>query len=72
MTTDIQTHIDELAACLKLNGVKLGSVEAKLMAAAYLTGVATAMGGTAKLPPAMVFCGMSGRSITTLNTKPQV
>lgn len=68
---EIQTYIDELAGLLTRSDVKLGSVKAQLMETAFLTGAATALGGVHKLPPAVVMCGMSGRSVTTLNTKPQ-
>lgn len=72
MTTDIQSHIDALADCLRLNGVKLDTVKAKLMEHAYIVGLVTAFGGVHKIPPAIALCAMSGRSITTLNQKPQV
>lgn len=68
---EIQNLIDELAGLLSRSNVKIGSVKAQLMETAFLTGAAVALGGLAKLPPAVVMCGMSGRSIGTLNTKPQ-
>lgn len=66
-----QTYIDELAGLLSRSNVKLGSVKAQLMEVSFLSGAAIALGGVHKLPPAVVMCGMSGRSITTLNLKPQ-
>lgn len=71
---EITQLISDLRTLIMREGVKPNTVKSRLVESAFIAGVASAKGGAHKLPPAVLLCAMSGRSILTLDeptaTKP--
>lgn len=69
MTEDIKNIIATLRTFNTSQGLKPETVKTRLAELAFLSGYATAKGGNHKLPPAVLLCAMSGRSVLTLDTE---
>lgn len=66
-TPEITNLITDLRTLITREGVRSNTVKSRLVEAAFIAGVASAKGGAHKLPPAVLICAMSGRSILTLD-----
>lgn len=65
---EITSLISDLRTFATREGVRPNTVKSRLVEAAFIAGVASAKGGAHKLPPAVLLCAMSGRSILTLDS----
>lgn len=68
---EITNLIADLRTLLVRESIKLDiiTVKSRLVESAFIAGVASAKGGAHKLPPAVLICAMSGRSILTLDNE---
>lgn len=66
-TPEITNLVTDLRTLLVRESVKPNTVKSRLVESAFIAGVASAKGGAHRLPPAVLLCAMSGRSILTLD-----
>lgn len=63
---EITNLISDLRTLITREGARPNTVKSRLVESAFIAGVAAAKGGAHRLPPAVLLCVMSGRSILTL------